>query len=267
MNKSFTPLTLIIANLISVAFALVLNFLAVSLPINNKTTAELSDAYPNLFVPAGFTFSIWGIIYLLMLIFLIYQAYQYKQNNENSIRNIESIGLWFLISGMANGTWILAWHYEFVFLSLCIMLILLYSLLKIYLTLDNNRPHTLGDNLAIRTFLSVYLGWISVATIANVTTFFVSIGWTSFLFSPSTWTIVMICTATLLGILMVFKKQDIAYPLVIAWALYGILSKQSTGLNGTSTSVATTAKYALTMLLIYTFLNVVGRRSYILESK
>ncbi len=265
MNIQNTPLKWIVLNLVSVIFALTLNFLAVSLPINNKTTSELSDAYPNLFVPSGFTFSIWGIIYLLMIVFLVYQAWQYRQNGKQTMQIILAISPWFFISGLANGLWILAWHYELIWLSLCIMFAILYSLVKIYLILDHKRPNNFGDNLSIRIFFSVYLGWISVATIANVTTFLVSIGWVGVLFGESTWAIIMVVIATILGIVMIFRKQDVIYPLVIIWALYGILSKQISGLPNTSGDVAKMAQYAMTMLIIYTILNLVGKRSYFFE--
>lgn len=259
--------TLIGLNTISVIFALTLNFLAISLPINNKTTGELSDAYPNLFVPAGFTFSIWGIIYLMMILFLVYQAWQYRKSGNETLDIITAIGPWFFVSGFANGIWILAWHYEMVILSLMIMGVIFYSLLKIYLLLLKKRPHTLNDNLFINLFFSVYLGWISVATIANFTTLFVSYGWTGGIISESVWAIILIVIATFLGILMIFKCQDIAYALVIIWALYGIYAKQSSVSEVTSPDVAMAAKYALTLLSIYTALNIFGRRFYLFDSK
>lgn len=127
-------------NIISVIVALTLNFLAVSLPLNNKTTGELSDAYPNYFVPAGFTFSIWGIIYILLIGFMVFQAYQYYKNNTSTIKNIEAIGPWFFVSGLANATWILAWHYELIGWSVLIMLVLLYSLIRVYISVHQQRP-------------------------------------------------------------------------------------------------------------------------------
>jgi len=254
-------------NIISVIVALTLNFLAVSLPLNNKTTGELSDAYPNYFVPAGFTFSIWGIIYLLLIAFMIYQSYQYFKKDRDTMENIIAIGPWFLISGLANAGWIIAWHYEIIVLSLMIMLVLLYSLLRIYISLSAGRPHTTGDNFMIVLPFSVYLGWISVATIANVTTLLVSAGWQGGGISLHYWAIIMIIIAAILGILMVFSKQDIAFALVIIWALYGVLSKQVMMEGIDHQSVATAAKYALTLLSIYSILSLIGKKSYFLPIK
>jgi uncharacterized membrane protein len=254
-------------NIISVVVALTLNFLAVSLPLNNKTTGELSDAYPNYFVPAGFTFSIWGIIYLLLIAFMIYQSYQYFKKDRDTMANIIAIGPWFLISGLANAGWIIAWHYEIIVLSLMIMLVLLYSLLRIYTSLSEGRPHTTGDNFLIVLPFSVYLGWISVATIANVTTLLVSTAWQGGSISLHYWAIIMIIIAAILGILMVFSKQDIAFAVVIIWALYGILSKQVMIEGIDHQSVATAAKYALTMLSIYCILSLIGKKSYFFKVK
>jgi hypothetical protein len=250
------------SNIISVVFALTLNFLAVLLPINNKTTAELSELYPNYFVPAGFTFSIWGIIYLLLIAFMFYQGFQYYKNNQATNKIISNIGPWFFISGLANGSWILAWHYEFVSLSVVIMLVLLYSLLKIYTTVQSTRPHKLWDNVFILTMSSVYLGWISVATIANVTALLVSKDWSGLGISEPMWASVMIIIAALLGILAILNRQDIPYALVIIWAIWGIFSKQSVQESEASQMVASIAKYAGTMLFIYSILTSVGRRTY-----
>jgi len=254
-------------NIISVIAALTLNFLAVSLPLNNKTTGELSDAYPNYFVPAGFTFSIWGIIYLLLIAFMFYQAYQFLKKDLDTVENILAIGPWFLISGLANAGWIIAWHYEIIALSLIIMLVLLYSLIKIYLTLNDRRPHTSMDNFLILLPFSVYLGWISVATIANVTTLLVSTGWQGGGISPHYWAISMISIATILGILMIFRKQDIAFTLVIIWALYGIYSKQVVISADEPQSVAMVARYAFTLLSIYSILSIIGKKSYFFSVK
>ncbi|MEY3423201.1 MAG: hypothetical protein RIR48_3531, partial [Bacteroidota bacterium] len=189
-NKLFT-----IFNIIGVILAITFNFLAVSLPINNKTTGELSDAYPNYFVPAGFTFSIWGIIYLLMIGFALYQAWQYQKKSSETSDIISEISHWFFSSCVANATWIIFWHYEKVAMSLATMFFLLYSLIRFYNAVSRFRPLKAGDTLGIHIFISVYLGWISVATIANVTTMIISTGWQVSDSVQGIWTIVMIIIA------------------------------------------------------------------------
>ncbi|MDD5014085.1 MAG: hypothetical protein PHW73_03140, partial [Atribacterota bacterium] len=136
MNNISLRKTLSILNLLGFFGMVFVNYLAVTLPLNNQTTGELSDQYPNLFVPAGFTFSIWGVIYLLLAIFVIYQLiYAFKKNLQNS-SFLEKIGFLFFVSSLANLSWIFAWHFKLVSLSLFLMLTLLGSLITIYLKLQ-----------------------------------------------------------------------------------------------------------------------------------
>ncbi len=253
-------------NIISVIVALTLNFLAVSLPLNNKTTGELSDAYPNYFVPAGFTFSIWGIIYILLIGFMVFQAYQYYKNNTSTIKNIEAIGPWFFVSGLANATWILAWHYEMIGLSVLIMLVLLYSLIRIYISVHQQRPHSIIDRIFIALPFSVYLAWISVATIANITTLLVSMTWDGGILPAPYWAVTMLFVALSLGIYMMMKRQDIAFGAVICWAVFGIWSKQSLSTAAEALPVATMAKFSMTLLFLYLVLILIGKKTYFHES-
>lgn len=247
------------ANILSVVLALVLNYLAVSLPLNNRTTGELSDMYPNFFVPAGFTFSIWGVIYLLLLVFMIYQAAGVARSHVATTAIVTAIGPWFFFSGVANAAWIIAWHYEAVVISVLIMLFLLYSLIRIYLAVADLGDTGLWDKLMIRVPFSVYLGWISVATIANFTTLFVSMGWQT---GGHVWAVIMVIIATLLAIIMVFVRQDVFYMAVIIWALFGIYSKQAGSSQDGASSVAVVAKYAMTLLTVFAVLIVIGKKTY-----
>ncbi|MBK8054750.1 MAG: tryptophan-rich sensory protein [Saprospiraceae bacterium] len=267
MNKDNSRLY-IIFNILGVVLAITFNFLAVSLPINNKTTGELSDAFPNYFVPAGFTFSIWGIIYVLMIGFALFQLWKFQKKSAETTEIVNAISHWFFASCVANATWIIFWHYEKVALSLATMFFLLYSLIRLYQAVSSFRPMNFSNAVGIHLFISVYLGWISVATIANVTTMIISTGWQSNASVQGTWTIVMIIIAAILGIIMIFRKQDIPYALVIVWALWGIYSKRiSFPEDVVSLQVATVAKYSMVMLSIYAILNLVGRRSYFFEHK
>ncbi|PHN08436.1 tryptophan-rich sensory protein [Flavilitoribacter nigricans] len=214
--------TLQILNIIGFILVITLNGLANALPINGRTTGELSDLYPNLFVPAGFTFSIWGVIYLLLLGFIIYQARGITKATSNP-EEVQTIGIWFFISCLANASWILAWHYTQVVLSVLIMLLILTSLIMIYRRLQIGN----GADSSKRLFLvnlpfSVYLGWITVATIANVTTLLVDRDLSGFWLGETIWTCIMILIATGFGIFFLIKKRDVPYALVLIWAFYGI---------------------------------------------
>lgn len=221
-NKLFA-----IANAVGLVITLILNGLANALPINGKTTGELSDAYPNLFVPAGFTFAIWGVIYLALITFVIYQFIQAFSKNEKNQLFISKIGWIFLFSCLANASWILAWHYQYVALSLGIMFCILGTLIIIYQNLEIGlKPVSTAEKWLVHVPFSIYLGWISVATIANVTAVLVDFGWNGFNIAPEIWTIIVLIVGVLIGLTVVENRKDMAYGFVIIWAYYGIVSKR-----------------------------------------
>lgn len=216
--------TLQFVNVVSLLATVIVNGLATTLPLNGKTTAELSDMYPNLFVPAGYVFSIWGVIYLLLLGFAVYQFSPKRRNEEF----IGKIGYYFALSALANVSWIFLWHYEQVQLSILPMFVLLASLIMIYLRLDIGRwEKNREDRLFVSLPFSIYLGWITVAPIANVTAALVKLNWGGFGLGEVTWTVVMIVVAVVLTGVNILTRRDIGYSLVIVWALGGIYVKQS----------------------------------------
>jgi hypothetical protein len=241
-----------IGNILAVIITILINTLAVILPLNGKTTQELSDNLPNLFVPAGITFSIWSIIYILWFIFAIYQARDLFKKEEIDMPFLQQISVLFIVSSIANSAWIFLWHYEYVGLSLLVMIILLFSLLAIYKRLNIGRSiGSIAERLCIHVPFSVYLGWITVATIANITAFLVSVNWDGFGISPLNWTIIIIAVATLLTILMLALRKDIAFTLVIVWAFLGIWMKRTTLPNTTiDVNVVTTITIAMIFIAI-----------------
>ena len=215
-------------NLIGFLAVVAVNALAVLLPLNNNTTQALSDKYPNLFVPAGLTFSIWGVIYILLGIYTVYQmVIAFKPVGQKS-DFFDRIGIWFFISCIFNAGWIFAWHYEVVWLSLVIMLLLLISLLSIYLRLGIGRRDDVSNNEKglVHLPFSIYLGWITIAAIANATAFLVKIGWNGFGLDQQFWTVVVIAAGIVITLGMIFIRNDIFYSLVVIWALAGILIKR-----------------------------------------
>ena len=218
---------LALLNTLALIAVIYINYLATSLPINGKTTGELSDAYPNLFVPAGFTFAIWGVIYLGLIAFVIYQLIAaFGKNKQNGF--INQIGVWFLLSCIANGSWIFAWHYQIVPLSLGIMLVILVTLIMIYQSLKIGQVSVNAtQKWLIHVPFSIYLGWITVATIANTTAFLVDINWDGFGILPEMWTIIVLVVGTYIGQTVLSRRSDVAYALVIIWAYFGIYSKRT----------------------------------------
>ncbi len=227
MLKKSAKITYSILNFIGFIAVVVVNALAVLLPINNRTTEELSDKYPNLFVPAGITFSVWGIIYLLLFIFIIYQFAVASRRGQEERGIFEKIGLWFFISCIFNVAWIIAWHYEMVWLSLIIMVLLFLSLLIIYVRLGTGRPGIrVSERICVNIPFSVYIGWITIATIANATALLVQINWNRFGLSEQLWAVIVIAVGAVITLATVYSRNDIFYCFVVIWALAGIIIKR-----------------------------------------
>ena len=244
---------LVAGNSLAIIATIIVNSLAVILPLNGKTTQELSDNLPNLFVPAGITFSIWSIIYIFLVIFMVYQILSLSKKQLYDTSYLEKIGGWFILASLANITWIFLWHYEFVALSLLAMLVLFISLLMIYLKLNINLSiSSLKEKIAVHTTISIYLGWITVATIANVTAVLVSLNVGEFYLGQQTWTVLVIAVAALISVLVLIQRKDIAYNLVIIWALIGIVIKRSNQdpIYGTQTIIAITAAVAIFVIIL-----------------
>jgi len=211
------------ANVVGFIAVIAVNALASALPLNNVTTAELSDSYPNLFVPAGYVFSIWGVIYLLLLGFTIHQARSAQRDSEF----INKLGWLFFLSCVFNSVWIFLWHWSLVLPSVLVMFCLLGTLILIYLRLDIGRGTPGRDErLYVHLPFSVYLGWITVAPIANVTALLVSWGWPSYGPAAVNWTMLVIAVAVALSLANIWLRRDVGYNLVILWALAGIAVKQ-----------------------------------------
>ena len=212
-------------NVVAFAVMIVVNGLAGSTRLlGGVTSADVSDMYPTLVTPAGFTFSIWGVIYTLLLLFTVYQLL--PKNRDKPF--LQQIGLLFALSSVCNISWLLLWHYEMVTYSLVLMFALLATLIGVYLRLGIGRVAvSLKEMVLVHMPFSVYLGWISIATIANVSVALTAVGWDGWGIEPSTWAVVIICVALLLSLVMLVTRKDIAYSFVVVWALLGIMEKQS----------------------------------------
>lgn len=218
-----------VLNTIAFLAVIVVNTLAITRPINGMDTGRISDLYPNLFVPAGFTFSIWSVIYLLLLCFCAYCLSVGFGSNSRPIpfQAIETISPLFFLSCLLNISWILLWHYLLIGFSVLVMLIFLITLIIIFMRLLPYKTSlSILEMICIRIPFSIYLGWISVATVANITAFLVHTGWNGFGISQAAWSATMIAVAAVLGVVFLKKWKEIAYAIVITWAIYGIYTKQ-----------------------------------------
>ncbi len=223
MGRKARNISLSFINLVMYLGVVAVNALANIIPINNKSTGELSDQYPNLFVPAGFTFSIWGIIYILLGIFIIYQLIVAFKGGAQSDNLFGKIGLLFILSSAFNMAWIFTWHYEILWASLVVMILLLVSLLSIYLRLNVGKSDApASEKYMAHLPFSVYLGWITIATIANITALLVDIGWGRFGLSEQFWAVLVIAVGILITLAVLLTRNDIFYSLVVIWSLFGI---------------------------------------------
>ncbi len=248
-------------NLVGFLLMVVVNYLANALPLNNLNTGQLSDKYPNLFVPSGFTFSIWGVIYLLLAVFVFFSLKQTITGRE-VFPAFKTIGPLFFLTCLANAGWIFAWHYEQLLLSLLVMLILLVLLIIIYQRLTS-RPYEekQHDRFPARLPFSIYLAWISVATVANATAVLVGYGWTGFGLNPQFWTVTVLALITVLTLVFILKKKDFLFGLISIWALSGILYKRVQDTTASDRAVETAVVAALCLILLVLIFRLVGRQA------
>ena len=213
-----------IANLLSVILALTVNILASTLPLNGQNTGEISDRFQVYFVPAGYVFSIWGIIYLGWIVFT---AFQLQRSQKESPR-LRRLGYLFALSNLANAAWLFCWHYNLFGWSVLVMLTLLGLLIASYLRLNVNRsPVSPLEYWSVDVLFSVYLGWITVATVANITDWLYFVGWDGFGISAPVWAVILLAVASLLGLGMAITRRDVGYLAVLIWAFIGIALKQT----------------------------------------
>lgn len=213
-----------ISVILSILITLVVNGLANALPLNGQSTGEISDRFEVYFVPAGYVFSIWGLIYLGLIAYAIFQALPSQRENPR----LRAIGWWVVLGGLANSIWIFLWHYEQFPLTLAAMLALLATLLVTYLRLGTGKTRvSAGERWAVRVPFSIYLGWITVATVANVTSLLDYLQWDGFGVAPEIWMGIMLLAVLVIAALMNFTRRDAAYAAVILWALAGISVKHA----------------------------------------
>jgi hypothetical protein len=211
-------------NLLTVMLALGVNILATALPLNGQSTGEISDRFEVYFVPAGYVFSIWGLIYLGWVAFTIFQLQPSQRENPR----LRRLGYLFALSNLANAAWLFCWHYNLFGLSVLVMLTLLGLLIASYIRLNVNRsPVPRIEYWSVDVLFSVYLGWITVATVANISDWLYFVGWDGFGIPAQTWAVIMLAVASLLGLAMAWMRRDAGYLLVLVWAFIGIAIKQT----------------------------------------
>ncbi len=212
--------TLKILNIAAFLTVILVNYLANSLPINGVKTADISNKYFNEFAPANITFAIWGVIYSLLIATLIWQLN--VQNNA-----INTINKWWVINSVLNVAWLFSWHYEILFLSIVLMIGILYSLVQINKIESTELAQNIPREWLLKSAFGIYLGWICIATIANFTTLLVSLNFNKFGLSDTFWTGTVIGIGSITSAMLVVRYKNIFIGFAVIWALIGIIIRQN----------------------------------------
>ncbi|TVR59200.1 MAG: tryptophan-rich sensory protein [Spirochaetaceae bacterium] len=237
MKTTTIEKTTAVINLVAFLGMLTVNILATSLPLNGLTTGELSDALPNLFVPIGLTFSIWGVIWVLLGAYLVLQLRTAFGSRGTTAAEPERpspysprvAGPWFAVNMVLNSAWIFFWHFQMIGISVVIMLGLLFSLIVMFLRTERAIGFDAPENRSFALVpISVYFGWITIATVANITAFLVSVGWDGFGIPEVGWTVFVIAVALGLTVAMLLRHRNFAFAAVAVWSFIGIAAKRGT---------------------------------------
>ncbi len=220
-----SQITKLLLNTITLSGTLFVNYWVNSGAFNGKTVGDISAQYENLFTPADYAFVIWGFIYLWLLAFVGYQWYAWFKRKDDEA--LQKTGIWFMLANIANASWVIAWMSEMTGLSVIIMLVLLFSLIQLVLRLNLERWDAPFFTIAFVWWpICWYIGWIILATVANISAYLTSISWNGAPFSEPTWAIIMIIAATIIYLLLTFRRNMREASLVGIWGLAAIAYKQ-----------------------------------------
>lgn len=205
-------------NVLAFAAVITVNVLSHLLPLGGKTTKQISDQYYIYITPAGYAFTIWSLIYVLLAGFIFYQL----RRDTGTRDSVEDIGIWFILSCIFNIAWLFLWHYLYIEWSVGIMLLLVLSVLVIYRKTRSIHYPTIGETLFVKLPFSIYLGWVCAAFVVNVGIVIHKNGWSPFGLTELGWSIALLCIGAVLAILISRHYRDSILPLVFVWAYLAI---------------------------------------------
>ncbi|XHH09349.1 MAG: TspO/MBR family protein [Candidatus Bathyarchaeia archaeon] len=238
---SKTEAILPFVNIAAFIITLIINGLSNTTLIGGRTTADVSNMYPTLITPAGYVFAIWGVIYVLLAIFLVYQALP-SQRGKPFQKQINGL---FILTNVFNVSWLFLWQNLYLSFSIILIIGFLLSLIAIYLKLNIGKSKApLKEKLAVHLPFSVYLGWLTIATIANITVALTAANWDGFGIAAETWAILVLAVALLITLAVILTHRDIAFSLVVIWALAGI------AVNQTNSTVILTAEIGIIIIAV-----------------
>ena len=234
-------------NIVALSVVVAFNAISQALPLNGQTSADIANRYPDmLYFPANFAFSIWGVIYTFLAAFVIYQALPAQRENPL----IRRIGYLFALSSVFNIAWLTAFHYDQYVLSMGAMILLLLTLLTLYVRVGIGVTAVKPiEKWTVHIPFSLYLGWITAATITNAGYVLTDLGWDGFGISNEVWAVIMLAVTGVLASAMVIGRRDLAYGLVIVWAVAAIAVRHSEVQMVFVTAVAVAAIVAAIILI------------------
>ena len=239
--------------LLALLAMLTVNALSSILPLNHVTPKEVSDRYPNLFVPAPLTFAIWGVIYILVIAYTLYQFGLFRRKGEAvNATLLTRTGIVFIVSSVLNLSWVLAWHYGLLAVSFGILVLFLLTMIDMRLIIHAQEPLPTKEKWFVRLPFSVYFGWVTIATIAGATALLVGYGFGGLGVSEAGWTIIILLVGAVIGIVTALRFRDIPYLLVFVWAYANILSNHlsPSGLAGAYAGVIATLALSLAAFVV-----------------
>jgi translocator protein len=224
MSSSTKAVTLQIGNVIAFVLTLVVNGLANTTLIGGRTTADISNLYPTLITPAGYVFAIWGIIYALLFIFIVYHALPGQRNSAF----LQKVSFLFILSCVFNVAWLFLWQNNYVTYSIILIVAFLITLEEIYRRLQIGKSEvSLKERVFVHLPFSVYFGWVTVATFANIAVALSQASIVKWEVSDAVAAIVLLAILLVIVLRVLVARKDVAYGLVAVWALVGIAVNQT----------------------------------------
>lgn len=240
-----------VLNFIFFIIALTISYLSQDRIFAGKTIGEISNKYDTWFTPAPVSFSIWGLIYISLFIFCIYHLYgAFKKQPDDEVNiQLRQMGWLFVINNMASAIWVLAWVHEMIIPSVLLMAVQLLTLVFICKQAHIFNKHRSTSSILFTQFpISIYYGWITVATAVNINAALYAYGWSGSPFSVTYWTIILIGLIALITILIIMVRKNVIYAMVIIWAFYGIILKNQDISNHEEINIAAVSGIALVAL-------------------